>query len=197
MLGTGEVIVLVAVCAVAWKWVQAAPTDPAAAGPAAPADESADPPKPSAPPAQPGMSLFGCLRGLAGGFVLLVILGSFVDPKSTSSGSRSAPAANLPEVQVTSSQLVAAYVANEVAADKLYKGRTVEVSGSIRSIGKDVMDEMYVCLDSDDLIRATQCFFDKSHEDALSKMSKGQFVRIVGRCNGVFGNVMLKDSAFR
>ncbi|MDX9925554.1 MAG: hypothetical protein RBS48_12395, partial [Ignavibacteriaceae bacterium] len=49
-------------------------------------------------------------------------------------------------IKITASQLVADYKANQVAADSKYKGNIVEVTGTISTIGKDIMDTPYISL---------------------------------------------------
>lgn len=104
-----------------------------------------------------------------------------------------------PPIPVSASHLIAEYKANEVAADERYKGRLLAVSGTVDTIGKDILDSMYVTLSSGEQysITTVQCFFDDSSKSQLSGLSKGQQVTIVGVCDGKFGNVSLKDSELR
>jgi hypothetical protein len=62
----------------------------------------------------------------------------------------SEPEAAPPAAQeVSSSELYSAYNSNEVAADEQYKDKQVKVTGEVESIGKDLMDTMYVSLKGD------------------------------------------------
>jgi hypothetical protein len=47
-------------------------------------------------------------------------------------------------MEVSASDLFAAYEANEVAADNQYKGKQLAVSGTVAGINKDFTDEVYV-----------------------------------------------------
>lgn len=98
-------------------------------------------------------------------------------------------------IAVTAPVLVADYEANEIAADRKYKGQILEITGVVDSIGKDILDSMYVTLDSDERFGITnvQCFFDKSEETNLAALSKGRSLTVRGRCDGKFGNVLIKD----
>jgi hypothetical protein len=102
-------------------------------------------------------------------------------------------------ISVTAPQLVADYKANEVAADEKYKNRLLAVTGKIDRIGKDIMDDMYVTLESGERygIISVQSFFDVSHKDRLTQLRKGQQVTITGTCDGKFGNVLIKDAELR
>src|SRR3954468_1002371 len=65
----------------------------------------------------------------------------------TASNSSPNPA---PDINVTADELVQAYKANEVAADQRFKGKILLVSGTVDTIGKDVMDTPYVSFHSDE-----------------------------------------------
>lgn len=99
-------------------------------------------------------------------------------------------------IETTSGNLIDSYKGNEVSADQMYKGKTLDVSGRIHSIGKDIMNNPYVTLDSGrqfELV-SVQCFFDRRHEGELAKLQKGQFVTIRGKCGGKMMNVLLKNA---
>jgi len=73
-----------------------------------------------------------------------------------------------------------------------YKGKVLQVSGTVGDIGKDITDSMYVTLESGNMIMSVQCFFSDSHSDELASMRKGQHAEIRGKCDGKFGNVILR-----
>ncbi|MEK6333668.1 MAG: hypothetical protein AABM67_01890 [Acidobacteriota bacterium] len=132
---------------------------------------------------------------------LLLVLGcaSSTNQRSGStSGNRESASRGTP-IPVSAADLVAAYKANEVAADENYKDKLLAVSGTVDSIGKDILDSMYVTLSSGEeySITSVQCMFDDASKSQLARLSKGQRVTIVGVCNGKFGNVLLKDSELR
>lgn len=99
-------------------------------------------------------------------------------------------------VRVTASQLFADYEANEIAADEKYKGKVIVVSGTIDNIGKDILDTMYVTLDSGKPLFNVQCFFSDKHKSQLSNVAKGQQVMVKGKCDGKFGNILLRGCSF-
>ncbi|NCB53272.1 MAG: hypothetical protein EOM54_15575, partial [Clostridia bacterium] len=39
-----------------------------------------------------------------------------------------------------------------------------------------------------------QCFFDDEHEDQLANLNKGQTVTIIGRADGLFMNVIIREA---
>ena len=102
-----------------------------------------------------------------------------------------------PESNVPAPQLYGEYEANEVAADTLYKGKIVVVSGVVDDIGKDLLDDAYVVLASGDMMFGVQCYFAKSEEHSFGNLRKGQPVSLKGRVDGKLGNVFLRDCSFQ
>ncbi|MFL2599405.1 MAG: OB-fold protein [Flavobacteriaceae bacterium] len=96
-----------------------------------------------------------------------------------------------PVLKVTSKTLYKEYNNNEIAADDKYKGKIIQVRGTIRDIGKDIMDDAYISLIGDDFFGDVQCFFpDKSY---LLNLKKGQRVNVIGYCDGLFMNIILQN----
>jgi hypothetical protein len=93
--------------------------------------------------------------------------------------------------------LVDAYDANEVAADRRFKGELVAVRGRIRNVGRDLLNTPYVSLTTGEKLsfRGVQCFFAEADADNLVHLRKGETVTILGTCDGLMGNVLLKDCA--
>lgn len=121
------------------------------------------------------------------------------DTSSTPSASRTAPPPP-PRIEatVTAKELFEAYEKNEIAADNRYKGKLLEVSGKVDNVGKDLLDTPYLTLEVGKFqIMGVQAFFDDDSLPKLANLSKGQGVTLQCRCDGKFGNVMLKDCALR
>lgn len=137
-------------------------------------------------------------------FFALGVIGSMLDDSGGPSGSTGAPqnvnSSKEPEletIKVSAQQLYAEYKENEVAADQKYKGKTLEISGTINNIGKDIIDNPYITLDVDELIASVQCSFKKSEEDVVANLKKGQEVIVIGKGNGFLLNVQVKDSKIK
>lgn len=98
-------------------------------------------------------------------------------------------------IKVTASKLVADYKANEVSADLAYKGKLIEVKGTIDTIGKDIIDTPYIALSdgSPYSFERVQCMFTKEQETELSAISKGQSITLQGRMSGKLGNVIVRE----
>ena len=107
----------------------------------------------------------------------------------------SKPAQTSAPIVVTAPVLVADYEANEVAADQKYKDRTLQVTGVINAIGKDLLSDMYVVLDGGQEFGLwhVQCMFPDSEEQYLAHLQKGQSLTVTGRCEGKLGGVLLRE----
>ncbi|MCL1861862.1 MAG: OB-fold putative lipoprotein [Proteobacteria bacterium] len=97
-------------------------------------------------------------------------------------------------IKVSARDMIKAYDANEVSADGMFKGKIVEVTGRVGSIGKDITDNPYIAIDTGDVIRSVQCFFQKSAESELARVSKGQRITIRGEVDGLMMNVIVRGA---
>lgn len=128
--------------------------------------------------------------------VLFIILGSGSSNKSSNNNQQ--PQNNTEQQQtytrITASDLATEYKANQVAADEKYKGKTIEVSGTIYNIGKDILDAPYVTLNGVDMVTNIQCMFDKSDQSQLSSLSKDTKIVLRGKVSGqVVFNVLMNN----
>jgi hypothetical protein len=96
-------------------------------------------------------------------------------------------------IYLNSSDLTYEYEANEVNADQTYKGKTLQVTGQVENIGKDILDHAYITLSGHDEygFRHVQCYIKDLN--ALSQLSKGQTVTVKGKCAGLMMNVLMRD----
>lgn len=100
-------------------------------------------------------------------------------------------------VIVTAIELCKAYDENEVNADNLYKNKTLEITGTIESIGKDMLDDTYVTLEDGETysLKNVQCYFkDKTEIDKVASLKKGDEITIIGQGDGaVLGKPIVKN----
>ncbi len=98
-------------------------------------------------------------------------------------------------IQVTATNIIAEYKANEVSADATYKGKLVEVKGTVSAIAKDIMDTPYIALTNEEPygFESVQCMFSKSQEAELAGVSKDQSITLRGRVSGKLGNVIVRE----
>ena len=95
-------------------------------------------------------------------FFLFVIIafGSLDEFENLEQSPKVTPNSN-PSVIITASKLYKEYNANEIAADEKYKGKIIEVTGVIRDIGNDIMDNAYITLVGDEYFGDIQCYFNE------------------------------------
>ena len=103
-------------------------------------------------------------------------------------------AANRPTT-VSPFKLVGDYEGNEVAADLTYKGKTLRISGSIDDIGKDILGTIYVTLEGGHVLRKVQVMFSDAYTNQVARLRKGMRITVVGRCQGLMMNVLIKDAS--
>ncbi len=142
------------------------------------------------------MLMFVCCGGVS-----LMSLGGSGGGSGGSGGKLDSKAITLP-----ASDLIQDYTANEVAADQKYKGKTVEVTGKVTGVKKDLLDKIYVTLQGEEdwpphrqkrlTFVSVQCFFADKYTKEAAALSNGEWVKIRGRCDGKLGNVLLKNCEF-
>lgn len=94
------------------------------------------------------------------------------------------------DIEISAQQLYAEYEANEVAADKKFKGKKIAVSGVIGDIGKDILDKPYVSLEIG-YLQSVNCYFSDKHNEEISTLGKGQGITIIGTCKGKSLGIMV------
>lgn len=101
-------------------------------------------------------------------------------------------------IEISAQDLANAYESNEVKADQDYKNKQLKITGIVKDIGKDILNDMYVSLEDgkEYSILSVQCFFEKSSSDKLASLKKGDSITIVGKCTGKLMNVLVKNCKF-
>lgn len=91
-----------------------------------------------------------------------------------------------PAISVSAADLLAAYEANEVSADKQYKDKKLSVTGVVDNISV-VLDQTSVVLTSGDAyeLLGVRCYFkDEAEIEKVSNLSKGTTITVEGVCSG-------------
>ena len=119
------------------------------------------------------------------------------DSKQTSVSNKNSNKKQMePELSISATELINAYNENEVKADKMYKGKIVEVNGIVDGIDSDMDDKAVVRLSDGDKfsIYTVSCYIDNNNQDKACELKKGQNVTIVGKADGeVIGQPCIKD----
>ena len=141
----------------------------------------------------------GGVRALSGLAVLLLLIGGILiflwpsDPVTPT-----AAAAPEPTLEWPAKVLLFSYKQNELKADQDFKGRRMLITGKVGKIGKDILGQPYVMLDEEsDGIRAVQAFFSESDSRQLAELHRGQTIKVIGTCDGLMMNVLIKNSMIK
>lgn len=87
-----------------------------------------------------------------------------------------------PQLQVDALKLWDEYHANEVAADGVYKGRVLQVSGVVHAITKDFTGGIVVELEARNPYLSTHARLDDGQESSAAALHKGEKVVLI--CTG-------------
>ena len=101
-----------------------------------------------------------------------------------------------PELSISATELINAYNENEVKADKMYKGKIIEVNGIVDGIDSDMDDKAVVRLsDGDEFsIYTVSCSIDDENQDKACELKKGENVTIIGKADGeIAGQPCIKN----
>ena len=101
-----------------------------------------------------------------------------------------------PELSISATELINAYKENEVKADKIYKGKIVEVSGIVDGIDSGISDNAIVRLSDGDEFSFDDvfCYIDDENQDKACELKKEQNVTIVGIASGeIAGTPCIKE----
>jgi hypothetical protein len=104
---------------------------------------------------------------------------------------------NSPAIEVSPKQLYSDYEANEVSADLKYKGKVLIVKGKVNTIGKDIMGDIYVTLNTGETFGEVQCSFSDDHTNEAAGLKKGQTITIKGTCDGKMINILLSECSMQ
>src|SRR5262245_52406519 len=96
------------------------------------------------------------------------------------SGCKSKSALPQPGVKIMSQDLFKAYKENRAEAEKKYKGKILEVTGTVDEVGRDVGDSIFINLMGLPGQGDVQCFFQKKDDPEAAKVQKGQKVTVRG-----------------
>lgn len=104
---------------------------------------------------------------------------------------------NMPDYIVTAAQLYKEYDANEVAASNKYKGKSIQVSGTITSIDRDIFDKNSIVklkVPGGYGLTDVWCHFKAKDDNEIAELKKGQNIIIIGTGDVfIMGSPQLKN----
>ena len=140
------------------------------------------------------LALTGCQAGVSKKVVFATVGSGLTGNTAKKAGNESAVAAV---------EMCDDYKSGEATADSRYKGKEIQVKGTIRGIRKDnktgePMVELKGTTDAKTGSRAVRCYFAVTEADAVSKVKKDDDVKVSGTCQGKMGtgdsfDVVLKN----
>jgi hypothetical protein len=150
------------------------------------------------------------------GFVILCVGGLFIFSALVSGrheqAEQAAPAQNQypdtphftekvpddPPIQINAPYLYAAYKDNEIAADQIYKGKILEVSGTVGRIRKDFADNAILELMTQNQFESVDAYLKADSVSFAATLSPGNSVTVLCRGAGLMiGSPMLKDCSIK
>lgn len=97
-------------------------------------------------------------------------------------------------LEITAEELSSNYAMDEIAADMLYKGHILKVTGKVSSVNKNLMGIYFIKLSGGGIEDwEIQCTFDKQYSSDVADVVLNDIVTIVGTCDGYFMSVKMKD----
>jgi hypothetical protein len=102
-----------------------------------------------------------------------------------------------PAIQVTATEYDKKYHDNEVAADNIFKDKKVAITGTVESINKDLLDDVYIQLTGgEEISMGVQCHLTDAQKAAAVK--KGSEITIVGTGGGMMATIpQVKDGVIQ
>ena len=98
---------------------------------------------------------------------------------------------------VTAETLGKVYNENIHRAESLYDSKILIVSGTVDTIGEDLMGTPLVSLKTGEMVYSVQVYFAESEKSKVGNLNKGQKISVRGFCDGVGGNVLIKDAVMQ
>ena len=111
-------------------------------------------------------------------FGLVALAGCGAPPSGSGDAGSDAPAAAVEPLKVTSQELGRAYEDNEVAAQQTYGDKPLEVSGTIRSIQLDFMDNPVLSLRGANEFSNVMANLGEEGKAVAGRLSRGQEVTV-------------------
>ena len=96
-------------------------------------------------------------------------------------------------IQVNARELYAEYEENEIQADSKYKGQLIRVLGTIENIGKDILDNPYIALKTDNIIGSVQCMLADGEEWRAAQLKKENSITLEGKLSWKLGNILIRN----
>ncbi|MGN1120571.1 MAG: zinc-ribbon domain-containing protein [Oscillospiraceae bacterium] len=91
---------------------------------------------------------------------------------------------NAPDITISPEEYQGTYEANEVAADKQFRNKTIRMTGAVKEITKGPLGGIDLYLRAGGSFMGVFCKIDSHYEDYVASLRKGQVVTIQGKGGG-------------
>lgn len=93
-------------------------------------------------------------------------------------------------LKITSTELIDSYNSNQVKCKNTYDGVKLEITGTVSSVGTDILNDVYVCLghDTEYTFVGIQCYAkDKETESKIAELLEGDVITVrgIGDCGSL------------
>ena len=97
-------------------------------------------------------------------------------------------------LEITAEELSNDYAMDETAADNLYKGKILNITGKVSSVNKNLMGVYFVKLSGGGIEDwDIQCTFEKEYNAEVANIEPNDVITIKGTCDGYYMSVKMKD----
>lgn len=94
------------------------------------------------------------------------------------------------EVTITANELLAAFEKDSAAANKLYLGKVIEVTGNVKSVEKEE-GAATVSLGESGAMSSVRCSMDTAFIQQAASMQEGSVITVKGACTGFISEELL------
>ena len=99
---------------------------------------------------------------------------------------------------VSANALHSAYDSNELAADEQYRGKKLNITGTVYQIGRDISGSPFVVIGGSGMLDGVQCIFPDAASRKIALLKKGDKVVVIGKIAGKVATwVLVTDCAFQ
>jgi predicted negative regulator of RcsB-dependent stress response len=92
---------------------------------------------------------------------------------------------------LNSDEIVAAFSADEKAANSKYLDKVLSIHGVVKNIEKDELGANTVSLGNSNSAMSVRCSLDSTHNDDAKKITRGQQITVKGVCTGFNADELL------
>ncbi len=96
-------------------------------------------------------------------------------------------------IKISAVSLYKEYKDNPVSADEKFKGKMLKVDGIVDLITQESDGRISLMLEANQINGFIFCYFPGSQSKEISKISKGNYKTIKGKCTGFLAGVTLED----